>query len=171
MSIRGIEHIGITVPDLDEATRFLVDAFDAFVLYNTLTEEDPPQQGPEAQATLGITADTSVVAFRFLHLRNGPGIELFEARRPEPIQPISLGDIGIHHFAIYCDCVEASVSRAVAAGATALSGPRRLEGPEEGSGNRMNYVRAPWGTLIELIAFPSGVADRPPVQRWVPNEQ
>lgn len=34
-NLHGIDHIGLTVPDLDEATDFLIKALDAEVLYDT----------------------------------------------------------------------------------------------------------------------------------------
>jgi catechol 2,3-dioxygenase-like lactoylglutathione lyase family enzyme len=34
--VRGIDHIGITVPDMEAATRFLREAFDAAIVYDTV---------------------------------------------------------------------------------------------------------------------------------------
>lgn len=169
--IRGIDHIGITVPNLDAASRFLSEAFGAAVVYDTLLRSDPPQTGAKAEAMLGLTQNASVVAIRLLRLANGAGIELFEARKSDPAQPIGLGDLGIHHFAIYCDDLQAALKRAISAGAISLSGPNALHGPEGGSGNRMNYVRAPWGTLIELISYPAGVSTPNGTNRWTPDKE
>ncbi len=35
-SVRGIDHIGITVPDIEKATLFFERAFDAQVLYHSV---------------------------------------------------------------------------------------------------------------------------------------
>lgn len=170
-TFRGIDHIGITVPDLDAATRFLSKAFDATVIYDTHLRTDPPQTGPKAEEMLALTRGSSVVAIRLLRLANGASIELFEANKPDPTTPIGVADIGIHHFAVYCDDLQAALQRVISAGATPLAGPNALNGPEEGSGNRMNYVRAPWGTLIELISYPSGVSHPNGTHRWTPEQE
>lgn len=36
MNVRAIEHVGITVPDLEAATQFFVEAFGAEKLYDML---------------------------------------------------------------------------------------------------------------------------------------
>lgn len=166
--VRGIDHVGITVPDIDVATRFLIEAFDARVIYDTHLRSDPPQSGPKAEGMLGLTDDASVIAIRLLHLGNGASIELFQARKPDPIQPIGVGDLGLHHFALYCDDLDQALARARKAGATVLAGPNNLNGPEAGAGNRMNYICAPWGTLIELISYPAGVTRPHGTGRWTP---
>lgn len=42
---RGIQHIGVTAPDLDAATRFIVDRLGAGVVYDGLTADDEPRRG------------------------------------------------------------------------------------------------------------------------------
>lgn len=170
-SIRGIDHVGLTVPDLDAATRFLAGAFGAETIYDSHLRSDPPQQGEKAMGMLGLRPDTAVVAIRLLRLANGASIELFEARSATARSPGTLGDIGLHHFAIYCDDVVEATARAKAAGATPLAGPNPLTGVEAGDGNCMHYVRTPWGMLIELIAYPAGVASPTGIARWSPSHQ
>ncbi|MBN8902255.1 MAG: VOC family protein, partial [Rhodospirillales bacterium] len=45
--IRGINHVGITVPDIEAAKSFLVKAFGGQVIYQSFGPQDPPRQGPE----------------------------------------------------------------------------------------------------------------------------
>ena len=47
--IRGINHLGVTVPDLEEATRFLREGLGAKVAYDGLTGQDEPRQGEEVE--------------------------------------------------------------------------------------------------------------------------
>lgn len=51
MTIRGIEHVGLTVPDMEAATNFIAEAFGAEALYDML---DEPLAGPEVEVGLGI---------------------------------------------------------------------------------------------------------------------
>lgn len=41
--IKGINHIGLTVLDIEEATTFLKEAFGAKIAYDALTYEDEPR--------------------------------------------------------------------------------------------------------------------------------
>jgi catechol 2,3-dioxygenase-like lactoylglutathione lyase family enzyme len=74
MNVRAIEHVGITVPDIEEATRFFVEAFGAQQLYDML---DEPLGGPEVEAGLGIPAGAVIEVIGMLRLGNGPNLELF----------------------------------------------------------------------------------------------
>ena len=47
MTVRAIEHVGITVPDLEAATAFFAEAFGAEYLYDML---DEPLGGPAVEA-------------------------------------------------------------------------------------------------------------------------
>lgn len=44
MTIRGIDHVGVTVPSIEQATEFFVRALGAQVLYDTLPREDGSRQ-------------------------------------------------------------------------------------------------------------------------------
>ena len=48
---RGVNHIGLTVDDLDQASAFLAKGLGAQWCYDGLTTEDAPRQGPEASAS------------------------------------------------------------------------------------------------------------------------
>ena len=80
--IRGMDHIGVTVPNLDEASLFLEAAFDATPLYDNIKRTDEPLTGPKAEALLGLAPGTTLVTMRMMRLRNGAGIELFEMHGP-----------------------------------------------------------------------------------------
>ena len=74
MTVRAIEHIGITVPDLEQATQFFAEAFGAEKIYDML---DEPLAGPEVEAGLGIPSGARIEAIRMLRLGEGPNLELF----------------------------------------------------------------------------------------------
>ncbi|MFT8395964.1 VOC family protein [Propionibacterium sp.] len=152
--LHGIDHIGLTVPDIEQATAFLVDALDAEVLYDTLKKSDPPRQGPETAQRLGIPVAMTQRAIRMIRLPNGPGIELFEYEGPDQRGPVVPSDIGWQHIAFYVDDVDAALTKVEAAGGSRTADPRDLAGVESGEGNRFVYVKTPWGSTIELISYP-----------------
>ncbi|MGF1341742.1 VOC family protein [Streptomyces flavovirens] len=154
MTVRGIDHVGVTVPDLETATLFLGRALGAEVLYDTLPRDEGPRTGPELEQRLGAPEGTEQRAVRMLALPNGPGLELFEFRAPHQEPPALPTDFGWQHVALYVDDLDAAVTRAVEAGATPLAPPQPLPGPEEGPRNRFAYLRTPWGSTLEFLTYP-----------------
>ncbi|MFD7662735.1 VOC family protein [Streptomyces sp. NPDC059788] len=154
MATRGIDHIGVTVPDLDTATAFFVSALDAEVLYDTLRREDGPNGGEDTERRLGVPEGALQVAIRMLALPNGPGIELFEFAGPRQQAPAVPSDLGWQHLACYVDDLDSAIARAEEAGAASVGPPRPLPGPEAGARNRFAYLRTPWGSTLELLTYP-----------------
>lgn len=152
---RGIDHIGITVPDLEAASRFLIDALGAEVAYSNHTKADPPETGVEAEARLGFLAGSAILAVRTLRLGNGPALELFEMRASEQRPAHRPNDFGLQHFSVYVDDMTAANARFEAAGGELLSGPNSLTGFEQGEGNAFRYGRTPWGMMVEFMSSPS----------------
>ena len=170
--VRGLDHIGLTVPDLEAASAFLEKAFGAVRLYDNIVRTNPSYAGPEAEGVLGIVPGAAVLAMRMLRIGDGPGLELFEMRVPgQERQPAARpSDVGLQHFAVYTDDVSLTTSRFEKAGGTLLAGPNPMLGIEKGPGNGFRYGKTPWGTVVEFISYPSPLAyekttDR---RRWKP---
>ncbi|MEO3794423.1 VOC family protein [Nonomuraea sp. B10E15] len=154
MTVHGIDHVGVTVPDLDEATKFFARAFGAEVLYDTLPKERGPKGGWAVERRLGVPQGTVEVAIRMLRLPNGPGIELFEFGGPRQADPVLMCDLGWQHVALYVDDVDAAVQRVIEAGGSPMGEPVPLPGPESGGRNRFVHCRTPWGSVVELVTYP-----------------
>ena len=167
---RGIDHIGITVPDLEAATRFLVEAFGAEVLYDTHTREDKPQAGAGAERRLDLAPGIEIVAIRMMRLQNGPGIELFAMDGAAQGAAARPSDYGLQHFALYVDDMEAARERFTRAGGVLFSEARPLPPLEAGAGNEFCYGRTPWGTVIEFVSYPSAqpYREQTRLRRWTP---
>ncbi len=176
VGVRGIEHVGITVPDLDAATRFFRSAFGAVPLFDLV---EPPEDEQAARAAaeafglerrLGVRRGTWTRAMRMLRLGNGANVELFEFVADGQRAPAVPSDLGIQHLAVAVDDLDATAEAVVAAGGTLLDGPCDLPAAEAGPGNRFWYTRAPWGTTIELVSIPSTQAyeHRISGRRWTP---
>lgn len=152
---RGIQHIGVTVPDLDEATRFLAEGLGAQVAYDGLTPEDEPREGAEVEQQLGLPRGAAIHRQRMLVIGEGPGLEVFEISG-EQRAAAGLADLGLNHISCYVDDIQGSLERLVAAGGTALSDVHGNSRHEDTPGNGSVYVKAPWGMLIELQTIPQG---------------
>ncbi|WP_083078264.1 antibiotic biosynthesis monooxygenase [Thioclava electrotropha] len=169
--VRGVDHAGLTVPDIDAATRFFSEAFGAVTLYDVLPEDGPDMEGEGPQAELGLSPGTRITHMRLVRIGNGPCLELFRIEGGEQSEPARLQDLGLTHLGLYVDDVEAACAAFAAAGGTLLKGPHPLANNEDNDGNAGIYGRAPWGTLIELLTYPGGI-DLPegaPAPRWTPN--
>lgn len=168
-TVRGVNHIGITVPDIEAAKTFLIEAFGGEVIYQSFGPEDPPRQGPEFERAVGAFPGTVVRAQAMVKLGIGPDIELFEMHGPEQAQPIRASDFGITHFGVYTDDIDAAVARFEQAGGTALTAARAIPyETEKGHRNKVCYCRMPWGTTIEFITLPDRMAyrDQTDLRRW-----
>lgn len=152
--LRGIDHIGITVPDLDEAERFFVDVLGAervYVLAGKRADDDWMRE------RMGVHPRTEVTEIRFYRLGNGSNLELFkyvsaDGQAPQPRN----SDIGGHHLALYVDDMDAAVAGLARHGITTMGPPTASAGASEGQ--RWVYFTSPWGMQFELVSFPGGKA-------------
>ncbi|OCR27076.1 glyoxalase [Pseudomonas syringae] len=168
MNVRAIEHVGITVPDMEEATRFFKEAFGAQVLYDML---DKPLGGPAVESGLGIAKGAVIQVIRMLRLGNGPNLELFSYSGVTQANPVVPSDLGIQHICIYVDDIDAAADQLTKAGGILLSQPGDLPGLDAGAGNRYVYTRTPWGSTIELVTYPTAQAyeRQTDLRRWRPS--
>jgi len=171
-SVRGIDHIGLTVPDLEAATRFFIHAFGASVLYDALPRSSPGRRGAELESRLGVPDGTIQLAIRMLSLADGPSLELFEYRSPVQAVAAVPSDYGWQHVAFYVDDIEGVADAVIAAGGITLGEPRPLVHLEAGPANRFLYCRTPWGSTLELITYPDPQPYELNTQRrrWRPAE-
>lgn len=171
--IRGIEHIGITVPAIEQAERFFQAAFGARTLYALIEKGGKSQHGEDMHHKNGLEPGTTIVAMRMMRLGEGANVELFEVDGGHGSTPHSPSRMGLHHFALYVDDLNAAAAQFRAAGGTMREGPIDLGGKERGRGNRAWFGLTPWGLQVEFIHLPSPLALDDPQHsgpRWMPQE-
>lgn len=166
---RAIQHIGVTVPDLDAATRFLVDGLGAQVAYDGLTPDDEPRSGELVERQLGLPKGAAIHRQRCFAIGGGPGLEVFQISGEQ--RPASgLADFGLNHISLYCDDLPGALRRLVAAGGTQLDEIHENSRHEDSPGNGSIYVKAPWGMLVELQTIPNGHYGSA-VDVWMPEKR
>lgn len=168
--VRGIDHIGITVPNVNDAAQFLEKAFQANTLYDLIEKEDEPMEGEETEQQLGIPKGSKIVHMKLMKIGESATIELFEFVNVKQAQAFSLNDFGYTHFALYVDDIEKAAERFEKAGGKLLSEIHSLGGIEDGANNAGVYGKAPWGSLIELITYPDGLK-KESIDRWTPPKR
>lgn len=170
--LRGINHVGITVPDIEAATTFLVEGLGAQVIYESFSADQPPQGSPELDHDLNLAPGTQLVATRMIQIGTGPDIELFQLNADDQRPAVRPSDFGLQHLALYADDIGEAIRRFEKAGGKMLSPPNPTLFPkEQGEGNLFCYGQAPWGMMIEFITFatPMGYEKETPLRRWHTN--
>lgn len=153
--LRGVEHIGLTVPNIDEATRFFAEVIGAEVLYDI----GPFESADDWMAAhLAVHPRARINKLRVLKVAHGPSLELFEFTAPDQrtTHPKN-SDHGGWHLAFYVDDMEAALAALKAHNCRIQSGPVTMtEGPS--AGLQWLYFQAPWGQQLEIVSYPGGIA-------------
>ena len=152
--LRGTEHIGFTVPDLDQAERFFVDVIGCERIYNLgpFTRDDDWMQ-----VHLGVHPRTVMRELRFFRCKFGPTFEIFqyESADGQAPQPRN-SDIGGHHLAFYVDDFDTALEYLKSKNVEIMGEPTASRSHSEGQ--RWVYFKSPWGMQCELVSFPHGKA-------------
>ena len=151
--LRGTEHIGFTVPDLEQATSFFTDVIGCEYVF---------ELGPFVaddmwmNTHLNVPPGTVMQRLRFFRCKHGPNFEVFQYESPDQdlIQPKN-SDVGGHHLAFYVDDFDAAVAYLSSKNIRLLGKPTvRTSGPN--AGQTWIYFLSPWGMQFELVSFPNG---------------
>lgn len=151
--LRGMEHVGFTVPDLEEATRFFVDVIGCELVYSLGPLRD---DGEWMRRQLNVHPRAVIRELRFFRCGHGSNFEIFEYEAPDQVrtQPAN-SDVGGHHLAFYVDDFGAALAHLRSHAVTVLGEPTvRTSGPS--AGQTWIYFLAPWGLQLELLSFPNG---------------
>ncbi len=149
---RNIDHFGLTVPDLDQATKFFVDVLGADLLWTDGPTSDP--QGDSMTKKLGVDPRASM---RLAMLRLGPNlnVELLEYHAPDQTTAMPRNsDVNVPHLAFYVDDVDAAGKYLEAHGCLLLGGPNVTPEGNPRAGQVMRYAVTPWRLTIELVHRP-----------------
>jgi glyoxylase I family protein len=153
------DHVGFTVPDLDEAHSWLVDVLGCEYMYSL----GPFQADDDWMAEhLNVDSRTVMRELRFFRCGGQAVFEVFEYDAPEQSMATPRNsDIGGHHVAVYVEDLDAAVEYLQAEGVMVLGEPTSSRGAS--AGQRWVYFLAPWGMQFELVSYPHGKAfDRDP---------
>lgn len=149
---RGVDHIGFTVPNLDQAIDFFSGVLGARLAFR----HGPYPGGTNTPRQFGRPSDSSVVEIAMLKL-GSVNIELLQFDSPSASRTAPRPDeAGGHHIAFYVDDLDFAVKTAISNGIECFGTPMPLPGPESGPDARFVYLRAPWGLFVELVSYKSG---------------
>ena len=154
--MRGVNHIGLTVPDVAEATAFFTDVLGCAKATSFGPFRD--DEGTFMQDLLDVHPRAVINEITLIRCANGSNIELFDYDAPDQktVSPKN-SDIGGYHIAFYVDDIDAAAEYLKGKGIRTLLGPLPVtEGPA--AGQTILYFYTPWGLQMEAISFPVGMA-------------
>jgi catechol 2,3-dioxygenase-like lactoylglutathione lyase family enzyme len=167
--VRGIDHFGFTVPDVEQAVKFFHDVIGCNEAFRFGPIMD--DKGTLMQDLVNVNPRAKIDQIVMMRCGEGSNIELFKYESPDQKseQPKN-SDIGGHHIAFYVKDLPAALKRAKELGLKTMMGPFRVEeGPA--AGQSITYVLTPWGMQLELITYPKGMAyeKSSKVKLWAPK--
>ena len=153
--LTGVDHIGVTVPDLEQARTFLVDVLGCEYMYSL----GPFRSDDSDWMRVHLDVDPRAVMEQLHFFRCGTQaiFEVFQYAAPDQRteQPRN-SDVGGHHVAFYVEDLDAALAYLHEQGVRVLGEPTASRGPSEGQ--RWVYFTAPWGMVFELVSYPGGKA-------------
>ena len=152
---RGVEHIGLSVPDIEEAIRFFEEALGCEVWYSAGPIAMP--DGTWMTDNLDLHPRAAISKVAMVRCANGPSFEVFQFDAPEQVQRWpKMSDWGGTHIAFYVDDFDAALARVEAHGARILGGKKSGNGAEAGDESFFAHFLTPWGQLLEFVSYPHG---------------
>ncbi len=168
--MKGMDHVGITVPDLPAAVSFLTGVLGcsapAYVIGPFKFDDD------WMQVHLNVDPRAEISKLAMLRCGNGSNVEVFQyaaagAGQSEPRN----SDVGGHHLGFYVEDMAAAVAYLKSKGVKLLGDPTPFQQGPIG-GETINYFLTPWGMQMELVSYPKGMnyEQGAAVKLWTPKD-
>jgi len=152
---RGSDHIGVTVPDLDQAVKFFVEVMgcEAFFKMGPFKADDDWMA-----VHLGVHPRAEIPQMQLVRCGYGTNLELLQYQTPDQNTTIPKNsDLGGYHVAFYVDNMDRAVNYLKSKGLKFLGDPTVMtSGPS--AGETWGYFLSPWGMNLELVSYPAGKA-------------
>jgi glyoxylase I family protein len=152
-----VDHVALTVPDLDAAVAFYTNVIGGVELYR-LGPFDSAQMPKMPDGRDWTEAHVNVpdarLTIAMVQIGANMMLELFRYERPANARPEPPRncDIGGHHIGFKVKDLDAATAYLKEKGVRVMAGPIALnEGPC--AGMRINYFLDPWGNQLELTEY------------------
>jgi catechol 2,3-dioxygenase-like lactoylglutathione lyase family enzyme len=169
LGLVGTDHVGLTVPNIDEAVAWFKDVMGATDPLSFGPISDP--KGTLMHDLLDVNRHAVIDRITVLRIGHSANIELFQYRAPHQNRTLAKNsDWSGHHIAFYVTDIDAAVAYMQRKGVEKFEGPFPItSGPA--AGQTINYFKTPFGTYIEFITYPHGMAYQKPGVKplWSPK--
>lgn len=166
----GADHIGLTVPDLEEAIEFFCSVIGCELIYRAPPFAD--DKGTFMKDQLNVHPQARIRGVAFLRCGNNLNFEVFEYESPDQRDAIPRNsDPGAHHIAFYVDDMARAIEHLEKHNVTLLGRPV-VESEGVDLGVTWLYFLAPWGMQLELLSYPNGKAyeEETSARLWDPRQ-
>lgn len=156
--INAVDHVALTVPDLEQATLFFQRAFAGEIVVEGLRLNQPPWGGREAEIRFGMPRGGKIRARRVLNIGGRTNVELFVFEGMGQRDAAHTYDHGLQHFAIYVDDLSKTAKNILDAGGKLYAEEELIRAIKQGYGPHSGwlYSETPWGSVIEIVTFQEG---------------
>ena len=167
--LRGEEHLGFCVPDLEVASAFLeqVLGFERFLDFGPYADD-----GTRMATHYNVDARTIIKRVRLFRGAN-LNIELFESEAPTQRRDWpAMQDVGGWHLGLYVDDIDVAIDHLARHGVRVLGGKKDLTGGQAGDSAYYCHFLTDWGLYLELVSYPHGrayEAETAPRRLWDPT--
>lgn len=154
-TIVGVDHVGLTVPDLKQGIAFFSDVLGCEHIYTAGPFLDPKGDWMQSNLNVDPRAATTLAMMRCGPSQN---VELFEYTASDQVKtPPKNSDVGGNHLAFYVTDLPKAVEFLKAVpGVRILGSPTPVSGQPNG-GETFVYFLTPWGQSMELLTYPNGL--------------
>ena len=154
-SMVGVDHIGMTVPKLQDGIDFFTKVLGCQYVYTAGPFADPKGKWMETNLAVDAGASTTLAMVRCGPTQN---IELFEYDAKDQVKtPMKNSDVGGFHLAFYVTDLKQAVDYLkTLPGVQVLGDPTPVSGQPNG-GETFVYFKTPWGANMELLTYPRGL--------------
>jgi glyoxylase I family protein len=154
--LQTLDHVALTVPDLEGAVRFYCDVLGARELYAMGpfdAAELPAASDGRDWTDAHVNVPDARLSFRVLEV-GATTIELFHYERPVGSSPPPRNcDAGGHHLGFKVDDLDAAKEYLEGHGVEVFAGPIEIPHGSPGGPMRVNYFLDPWGNQLELTEY------------------
>ncbi|TDQ08225.1 VOC family protein [Pedobacter metabolipauper] len=165
----GVDHIGINVPDMNQAVNFFTDVFG----FSAVTTLGPIPLDATWKKNNRMQSGTGAVTIKMVKAGTGANIELFEYKDNNGSKQFPGGDdLGASHIAFYTDDIKQSVTFLKSKGVQFFGEPFLMPSGDT-EGETWVYFLTPWGAKMELVSYPNGKGyekKKPATILWSPKD-
>lgn len=168
--VLGIDHMGITVPDVAAARDWFVNTLGCVAPLSFGPISDP--NGSLMRRLVGVHPKAVIDNITEVRCGKGSSIELFQYSAPHQDTTFAKNsDFAGHHVALYVTNIQAAAAYLTGRGVQKFLGPLPITGGPSG-GQTINYFKTFFGLYIELISYEGGMnyEATAPIKLWNPKD-
>lgn len=161
----GVDHVGVSVPDLAQAEAFFSDNFGCVPVTHIGPFDLTHMSG-------GFVPRADSVDIAMIRCGTGSNIELFQYRNSKGSNEMPKAeDIGASHIAFYTEDINGAVAFLKSRGIIVLGDPVTMPSGDT-EGETWVHFRSPWGSELELVSYPhgKGYEKHAKVKLWNPTK-